>query len=411
MFCGSVVSRISTAYFVIRPMELSAGLFPTIAAGDEFAFEIIIPIVGKSSNVTMAERSIEEFSFNTTTNVATTDTTSFGYGSQGAVIQPITGEHNRRVRFTTPILPTDNIFVEVSEDRKKWFPTNNWVQVNGEYIQPFAFQGSKSFGTGRFNMVTGSLTDVDVVFGTYCRTSSSTYDAAGAAWGATAGAGYWRVRKVSGGASVGYPIGARNIVGDTTGTIPSNSNSAMQLIFSLGAGSNRTSGTLQTTWGAGDASGAGSATGQTNLGAAINNYWQITGVQWEVGTIATPFQTATGTIQGELAACQRYYWRQTPTTAAGAYGTGQSFSTTGAGAWINLPVQMRILPTAIEFSNLQFLDYIASASYAVSSVVIGDGYTTNLLHVTFTTATMTSGRFGILRNSSTAGFIGASAEL
>jgi hypothetical protein len=45
-------------------------------------------------------------------------------------------------------------------------------------------------------------------------------------------------------------------------------------------------------------------TGTIGIQSNTFNFW---GVQVESGSVATAFQTATGTLQGELAACQRYY--------------------------------------------------------------------------------------------------------
>jgi hypothetical protein len=87
--------------------------------------------------------------------------------------------------------------------------------------------------------------------------------------------------------------------------------------------------------------------------AQASQSYDIWGVQLEAGSVATAFQTATGTLQGELAACQRYYYRITSNVNYGALATtGLSYSTTQLLGYIPLPVPMRIVPTAIDTSAM-----------------------------------------------------------
>jgi hypothetical protein len=90
---------------------------------------------------------------------------------------------------------------------------------------------------------------------------------------------------------------------DTTGAFNNDNNASLTTTFWLGVGTNFSSGTLQTTWASN--TNANRAVGQTNLGSAINNYWQITGVQLNVGAVAAPFEFKS--YEQELAECQRYY--------------------------------------------------------------------------------------------------------
>ena len=145
--------------------------------------------------------------------------------------------------------------------------------------------------------------------------------------------------------------------------------------------------------------------------AGANDYFDITGVQLELGSTATTFSRAGGSIGGELALCQRYYWRNTESSGTnGAVASiGFAYSTTATLHYIQFPVPMRVTPTSWDFSNLEFRNTTLS-TFAVSAIAMTDGGVNGGRLIT-TVATTTSGTVGILETSATNGYLGASAEL
>ena len=144
-------------------------------------------------------------------------------------------------------------------------------------------------------------------------------------------------------------------------------------------------------------------------GAADN--FEIVGVQQEFGSVPTNFKRAGGgTIQGELAACQRYYFRYTGGGSYSLYTTGVLTGTTSGWAFVQYPVTPRVTPTSLESGNLAFQDS-ATNILAMSALALGES---SLLQMTvsFTVSGGTANRSGrVINNNNSAGFLGMSAEL
>jgi hypothetical protein len=200
---------------------------------------------------------------------------------------------------------------------------------------------------------------------------------------------------------------------DTTGVLDNDNAGSLNLGFWLGAGTTFSSGTLQTSWGS--LTQANRAVGQTNLAASTNNYWQVTGVQLEVGSVATEFEFLPADV--ELAQCQRYYIRYVGTVSNGPVipPLGVSLNTTMVDLITQLPVQMRAQPTVLDYSNLNI--YKVSDGSTVSSgtfiVSASTGYDPKFAQLRYThgSGIFTAANLYSCNSSTGNSYIGFGAEL
>jgi hypothetical protein len=140
------------------------------------------------------------------------------------------------------------------------------------------------------------------------------------------------------------------------------------------------------------------------------------GWQLEYGSKATPFQTATGTIQGELAACQRYYYRQAPSAIYGNFGFGNAETTGALSVQLHFPVTMRTAPTVLDTSAMGTFYYQTggTAGNTPTTITMNANQTTpniGLLQVNKTTSFTVGAMYFLAANNTATGFLGVSAEL
>ena len=162
-------------------------------------------------------------------------------------------------------------------------------------------------------------------------------------------------------------------------------------------------------WQSGNLYGASTAT--ANLLGTANAVFNITGVQVEAGTVATPFERRP--FGQELQLCQRYYYRITSTSVYTPFGTGVCASTTGALINVPLPVTMRTTASILDvttFANYVIFDGVNNTPLT-NLILQYSGLNSATLTAT-TGATLVQARPALLESNNTStAYIGFNAEI
>jgi hypothetical protein len=152
------------------------------------------------------------------------------------------------------------------------------------------------------------------------------------------------------------------VAGDTSGTWLSDNGTGISIYWDLGVGPTF-SGSASSSW---QASGFEGLTGGTKLSATTGATWQITGVQLEAGSVATPFERRPyGT---ELALCQRYAvtYNSNDNNAANRIAIGPAAGGTIAFCMVKHPVAMRAKPSVTVSGSFVLSD--TTAGQLVTSI-------------------------------------------
>ena len=192
--------------------------------------------------------------------------------------------------------------------------------------------------------------------------------------------------------------------GDTTGKLDSDNASSLRLNIWLHGGSDYTGGTLQTSWGS--IVGANRAAGISSFFDSTDREFFITGVQMELGEVATSFEHET--LSDNLARCQRYY--QISGTAR-TYGIVANQHTTTA-CYSNLRwwQLMRAAPTVTIGATSAYNVYNATENVTISDIGASQ-ITANSCELYATTSSRTAGTATHINTNGDTTFWKAESEL
>jgi hypothetical protein len=189
------------------------------------------------------------------------------------------------------------------------------------------------------------------------------------------------------------------ISGDTSGTwVGATNGGSIRINFGLGMGS-----AFSGTAGSWSASNVMNATGATSVVGTAGATWYITGVQFEAGSTATPFEFRQYGTEFNL--CQRYFQAYIADVTYARFASGFCGATTAARFVYSFPVKMRTIPTASATGSFAVYSG-ADAVTAITGIQIGDmsASSTNIAADVSSGLTVGHGALLIANNSASARF-------
>jgi len=200
-----------------------------------------------------------------------------------------------------------------------------------------------------------------------------------------------------------------SFVGDTATALDNDNAKSLRTVFHVVAGSGLTSGTPGTRVAYTDSTWAAGHTAQID---AVNDYWQITGLQLEVGQTATPFEHES--YDETLLKCARYYYKFISGESSAYLATGMARNNTSGWVplWLPAPLRSGLTADLTLTSGGTFRLMEQGTSQTSTGITLGTSFRESILLVVTVASGLAAGDCVVFRhNTANSSFVAIDCEL